>query len=57
MTPKGQYIENSSYYIGIIMPSREKRFYACEGDYLEDYEYELEKEKNRKKSKGKDGEE
>lgn len=38
MTPKGQYIENSSYYIG-IMPNGEKRFYANEHDYFEDLEY------------------
>ena len=51
MTPKGQYLENSSYYLG-IMPNGEKRFYASEGDYIEDFE-----EENRKKCKGKDGEE
>ena len=38
MTPKGQYIENSSYYIG-IMPNGEKRFYVNEHDYFEDLEY------------------
>ncbi len=52
MTPKGQYIENSSYYIG-IMPNGEKRFYVSEGDYYEDLAYE----ENRKICKGKNGEE
>ena len=42
MTPKGQYIENSSYYIG-IMPNGEKRFYANEHDYFEDFEEESQK--------------
>lgn len=52
MDPKGQYIPNSSYYIG-IMPNGEKRYYVCDDDYFEDLEYE----KNRKKFNDKIGEE
>ena len=37
MYPKGTYINDSSYYIG-VMPNGEKRYYANEHDYFEDLE-------------------
>ena len=48
MDPKGKYLNDSSYFIG-IMPNGEKRFYCCERDYKEDLE-EYEEEKIAKKS-------
>ena len=37
MIPKGKYLDDSSYYIG-VMPDGEKRFYCSENDYFEDLE-------------------
>ena len=44
MYPKGTYINDSSYYIG-VMPNGEKRYYVNEEDYLEDLNYYYEKNK------------
>ena len=45
MMPKGQYINDSSYYVGMVPdeehPNGKKTFFCCEGDYkdaLEAYE-------------------
>lgn len=45
MIPKGKYLENSSYYIG-VMPDGEKRLYVNESDFFEDLDYYYEKHSN-----------
>lgn len=43
MMPKGQYLNNSNYYIGVLPDGRVK-FYCQESDYMEEFSELTEKD-------------